>query len=452
MATLNLSIVNVSLPTIRVDFAAGVPESQFVVVSYVAVVTALLIPLGRLSDVYGRRRNYLLGFAIFALGAAACGLAGSIWQIVGFRAFQAVGAAMLIAAGPAVITESFPVGRGKALGIIGVVVAAGLTTGNVLGGVIDEFVGWRWVFLLNVPVGAAGILLARSAIAPGASGRSADLPGCILLAATVLLLVGAVSIASARLPLAAATVVLLAAFVLRERRARAPILPAGLRDRFLAAGLASVSLAFLGYAAASFLVPFYLTDVLGASPTERGLVLVANPIAFSIVGPLAGSLHDRRGWNFLAPLGLAVAAAGFLLLSNLGPGASLLMVAAELALVGVGIGLFSAPNNSALLGAVARDSLGALSGVIATMRNLGMALGTAVSAQIFFLLAPAGFDSEPLAFVSAMHAVFVVAAVLLAAGAAASLSRPRPAKGGAPATASEPPAGESLSAGTRAGP
>ncbi|HLF24332.1 MAG TPA: MFS transporter, partial [Burkholderiales bacterium] len=128
MATLNLSIVNVSLPTIRTELGFGVAESQFIVVSYVAVVTALLITMGRLGDAYGRRNNYLIGFSFFALGAAACALAQTPWHIVAFRAFQAVGASMIIASGPAVVTEAYPEGRARALGLIGVVVAAGITT------------------------------------------------------------------------------------------------------------------------------------------------------------------------------------------------------------------------------------------------------------------------------------------------------------------------------------
>lgn len=433
MATLNLSIVNVSLPTIVAEFGADIGEAQLVVVSYVAVVTALLVTAGRLGDRVGRRSSYVAGFAVFAGGAALCGAAQGVLELMIFRALQALGAAMLIASGPAVIAETQKGGRGQALGLVAIAVAAGLTVGNVLGGIIVEFLGWRWIFLVNVPVGVAGVLMARAYVPQTRLPVAIDWTGAVFFAAAVLsLLAGLGAPGTTRFAGVAVALGFFVAFLAWERRARDPLIPRGLgKDRFVVLGTATVLLTFVAMATSSFLIPFYLANVLGASPSTIGIVLFANPLGFSFVGPFSGRLHDRLPpgiGNALAPLGLGVAAAGFVLLASLGAAAPLPVVFVELFVIGIGMGLFMAPNNSALLGAVRRDMLGVLSGVIATMRNLGMSLGFALAGQLFLLLNPAGADAPAGAFVPAMNAVFLAAAGILAVAAGLSLARPRPAE------------------------
>ncbi len=394
MATLDSSIVNISLPVIARDLEAGVAATQWVQLAYSLGVTALLLVAGRAADLAGRRRVYVGGFLAFTAASALCGLARDIGSLIAARGLQAVGAAMIMANGPALVASAFEPGRrGRALSVIAVTVSLGLTLGNSAGGLLTSLAGWRWIFLVNLPVGLAGAWYGARVLAAETrrgSRPSLDWPGALASGTGVGLLLLGVSrgadwgwgspAVAGCLALSAAS---LAAFVLREARTGDPLLPLDLfRNRtFRTANVASL-LTFTATVALTFLMPFYLVTVLGRSPAEAGLIYLTAPLSLSLLAPLGGRLADRTGTRGPTVAGLALVVIGLLLLADLGPHATAFEVIWRLVLVGAGQGLFQTPNNTALLSSAPRPRLGIASGLQAVMRNLGLALGVAMAGAL----------------------------------------------------------------------
>jgi len=395
MATLDGSIVNVALPVIGADVGAGVGRIEAIITAFLATAALTLLPLGRLGDRLGHRRVYVLGLGVFTLGSALCGLAGGFGTLVAARAVQALGAAAMMAIGPAVVTAAFPGSqRGRAIGAIGSVVAVGLTVGPPLGGLITQALSWRWIFLVNLPVGVAGVAWALRALPPDAPVRGGRAPA------------------------------LLGLDVLLRRTVAVGLL----------AGLASYAAMF----ASTLLTPFYLARVRGLPPGGVGAILIAVPVAMSVASPTAGWLADRFGTRRLPAVGAALLAGGLFALSLAGPADPLGSVVARLALCGVGMGLFQAPNNTGVMGALPRERLGVGGGLLATARSLGMVLGVEVAGAIFATRAGEGTDLATFlpGFALAMQggaAFAVVAGALsLLSGAAARAAPARPGAGGPP--------------------
>jgi MFS family permease len=342
MATLDGNIVNVALPTLGVELGAPVDALQWIVNAYLLAITVTLVLVGRLGDRLGHRAVYAGGLLVFTLGSALCGAAPGLRELVGARVVQALGASAMMAIGPAIVTASFPPSmRGRALGTVGTVVAVGLTLGPPVGGLILAHLSWRWIFYVNLPVGALAIAWALR-ILPRGGGTGGPL--------------------------------------LDRSIFRIPAFSLG-----LLAG-------FLSYAAMfsqTFLTPFLLARVLGLSPGGLGLVLAAVPVALAGSSPLAGWISDRFGLaaRGLPAFGMLVLAGALLRLSLGDADASVASVAAHLFVAGVGMGLFQAPNNAAVMGALPRARLGSGGGLLATARNAGMAAGVAVAGTLFALRA-----------------------------------------------------------------
>lgn len=438
MAVLDANMVNVSLPTITAALRTDLPTIQWVVMSYLLTITCLLIPVGRLADMWGRQPFYSAGFVIFGLGAALCGSAQSAGQLILFRIVQGIGAAMLMAIGPAIIAAAFPSQqRGQALGLNVVVVATTSTIGPTLGGLIIDLIDWRAVFYLRVPIGVAGLALALWALGGGrpAAAQSFDFGGAVTLAVAL----GSLLLALGQRPDAAGALgtgpllmlvaaLAFASFFLIEGRVRQPLIELSLfRHRLFAAANLSSLLSFMAIFAVGFLMPFYLQRVLGYPPREVGLVMMAQPLVIAVVAPLSGWLSDRMGSRFLCSLGLALVCLGLASLSRLGVDAGRGEVVARLALIGLGQGLFQSPNNNAIMSAVPKGRLGLASSMLATMRNLGMVLGVAISGGVFsrrlisYSLELGG--ANPAAFVAALSDAFLVAAAIASIGILAALVR-----------------------------
>jgi EmrB/QacA subfamily drug resistance transporter len=395
MATLDSSIVNISLPTLARAFARPVNGAlQWVVIAYLLVIVALLLTAGRLGDMFGRKPVWQWGLALFTLGSASCGLSSSIALLIAARALQGVGAALMMALSPALLTAAFPASeRGRALGMNALTVATGISAGPPLGGIITERLSWRWIFFINVPLGVLGILLAARVL-PRAAARVAprfDLPGAALLAVALASLTGALSFAhdlGYGSPLLLGTLLLgggaLAGLVAHERRTVAPILDLGLLaiPAFRSA-LTSLVLSFLALFGVAFLTPFYLEQLRGLSTEQSGLMMVAYPLVIAVVSPFTGALSDRIGSRLLAPVGLGLAAVVLFLLGLLGPHTPLGWVAATLSLGGLAQALFQPANNSALLGAAPRERQGLAGGLLATGRVLGQSLSIALAGAVF---------------------------------------------------------------------
>jgi MFS family permease len=380
MGTLDGNIVNVALPTMAVELLAPVERLQWVVTAYILAITATLIPLGRFGDRVGHRAVYAGGLVVFTLGSALCGLAPGVGALTAARVLQATGASAMMAIAPAIVTASFaPEMRGRTLGMMGTVVAVGLTLGPPIGGLILTHLSWRWVFYVNVPVGVAGAAWALRVLPCGGGAGGPLLDTSIF---------------------------------------RIPLFSWG-----LVAG-------FLSYAAMftqTVLTPFLLARVLGLSPAGLGFALASVPVALSVSSPLSGWISDRFGGRLLPAAGMLVLAAALGALSLAGPDAHVGTVSARLALAGVGMGLFQAPNNAAVMGALPRARLGSGGGLLATARNGGMAAGVALAGALF--AARAGPDASGAAFLAGWAFALRAGAALALLAAAASLVRmPSPAR------------------------
>jgi EmrB/QacA subfamily drug resistance transporter len=443
MATLDGSIVNIALPAIEDDFRVDLTAIEWVVVAYLLVIGALLLPFGRLGEVLTFKRVYLVGFAIFALASVCCGASPNVVVLVCFRVVQAAGAAMIMAMGPAIVARTFPANeRGRALGLNAISVSIGLSLGPALGGILTEAGTWRAIFLINAPIGLVAIAWAARVLpaeAPG-RGQSFDVRGAFLSGTALLAILLALSegqrwgwTSLEIVALLIAFVVLGTAFVAAERRSIQPMIDLALfRIRPFSAGLVSVVVAFCGLFTATFLLPFLLEQGSDYSPVEAGLLLTPLPLAMALAAPLSGAASDRFGPRVLSSAGLAVTTVGLLSLTQLQPDFALPDLVWRLVLLGIGQGMFMSPNSSAVLGAVPRVRIGTASGTLAQMRVNGQALGIALGGAIVATRLPvhlAGAGSEPgaglqgMALAGAIHDAFVVAAAVTAAGVVTSLVR-----------------------------
>ena len=444
MATLDGSIVNIALPAIQTDFTIDLTTVEWVVVAYLLVVGSLLLPFGRLGEVLTFKRVYLVGFAIFTLASVCCGAAPNAAGLVAFRVVQGVGAAMLMAMGPAIVAHTFhDRERGRALGLNAISVSIGLSLGPALGGILTQVASWRAIFLINAPIGLLAILWAARVLPAETRGKdeSFDVKGAALSGVALFALLLALSdgqewgwTSPAIVGLFIAFIILGGAFLLAERRSIQPMIDLALfRIRPFSAGLASVVVAFAGLFTATFLLPFLLEQGRGFSPIEAGLLLTPVPITMALVAPLSGIASDRFGPRILASAGMAIMALGLMSLTQLPVDFALSDLVWRLVLLGIGQGMFMSPNSSAVLGSVPRPRVGTASGTLAQMRVNGQAVGIALSGAIVATRLPVHLAEmgggaptaavRSAALAGAIHDAFVVAALVCCVGIVTSLVR-----------------------------
>lgn len=438
MSALDGSIVNIIVPLVQKQYGATLGDVSWVSTAYLLAVCSLLLSVGRLGDMWGFKSVFSVGFMVFGAGSLFSGLAPNLGALVGARVVQGVGAAVLSAIGPALITTSFPGSeRGRALGLQSTLTYTGLTIGPSLGGWIAGQFGWHWVFLINVPVAAIGAAMALVLLQSSGTRKRQqfDLAGAALFAAGLTTLLLSLSKAEtwgwgsvATLSTLAAGVLLLVLFIGQERRVAQPMLPLWLfRTPAFSGGTAA---AFLQYTTAfmlTFLLPFYLQQLRGLAPEAAGAVMTAQPVVMVSVAALAGWLADKVGPRGPATAGMVVLGAGLGLLSRSGPATALSTVMVCLGLVGLGSGLFAPPNNSIIMGAAPRDRQGIAAGLLAAARGAGMVTGIAAGDSLFTFLrdrAQASGAADGPAFIAAFGGTLTVAAALAAAGAVFSLFRP----------------------------
>ncbi|MBE3558235.1 MAG: MFS transporter [Ktedonobacteraceae bacterium] len=449
MATLDSSIVNISLPTIARYF--GVPLNgavEWVVIAYLVTTASILLTAGRLADMIGRKAVWLAGLIIFTGGSALCGAAPSLTFLVIARALQGLGGALLMSISPALVTGAFPPHeRGRALGINAINVALGVSVGPTLGGFITAYWSWRWIFYVNVPIGIIGIIATMRILKEPARHLPTrfDPLGATMLGIGMAFLTAGLSFGQEmgwNSPLILSGLIggtlLLILLPFVEARVANPIIVLSLlRDRVFTSSVLSLLLSFLALFAVAFMMPFYLEELRLFSTETAGLLLTAQPITIALIAPISGSLADRFGSRWLAAGGLTMACIGLVLISQLNAQSSIFDIVWRLVFTSVGQAIFQSPNNSAMMGAAPREHQGSASGFMATARTMGQSLSIAVAGAIFTSLGgataglmlvtsrPAGSQLAALqqTFTGSFQITFLVCAAIAAAGIFASLVR-----------------------------
>lgn len=429
MSALDGSVVNIALPVIGVTFKTNVANLEWVVTVYLLVISGALLSFGRLGDLRGHKLVYLIGFIIFVISSAICGLAPNVPVLITFRALQAIGGAMISSNAPAILTKSFPAAqRGQSLGLQATMTYLGLTVGPSLGGWLTYHFSWRAVFYINVPVGLLALWFGWRYIQNDHIHEQTerfDLVGAgTFMAGLIALLLGLNQghswgwTSPAILALLAAALLLLGAFLWIESHVPSPMLDLSLfRSRVFSLSVLSAVINYICLYTILFLMPFYLINGRLFNSEQAGLLLTAQPIVMAVVAPISGTLSDRIGARLPGMVGMALMAVGLLLLSRLGPVSALPEVVFALGLLGLGTGIFISPNNSALMGSAPRQRQGVASGMLATARSFGMVLGVGFAGAVFTTVQAANLQAgADAALFKGFQVTFLIAACIAAVG------------------------------------
>jgi EmrB/QacA subfamily drug resistance transporter len=443
MIMLDNTIVNVALPSIQRSLHMSISSLEWIVTAYALTFAALLITGGKLGDLYGRRKMFILGLAVFTLASLACGLAPNAGFLIGARAVQGVGAALMNPATLSIITTTFaPKERGQAIGIWAGVSALALAIGPLLGGLIVDNINWHWIFYVNVPVGVVGIIVSRLVITESrdtSHEQSIDLPGLVTSGASLLALSYALIEGNRHgwgspeiVGLFVGAAVLLTVFIWLELRQRLPMLDLGLFRIGAFAGANIVAmLVSLGMFGVFFFISLYVQNVLGFSPTKAGAVFLPMTVLIIVVAPIAGKLSDRVGSRWLMGAGMSILGVSLLLYQRIGVHSSFVSLLPQLVLGGIGMALTMSPMTSAAMSAVPVDKAGVGSGVLNSFRQMGGSLGIALMGAILLSYEHPTSSKVVAAqqFVNGLHAALLVSAVIAfaAAGVAIGLVRTKPA-------------------------
>jgi EmrB/QacA subfamily drug resistance transporter len=443
MIMLDNTVVNVALPSIERDLKIRISQLEWIVTAYALVFAALLITGGKLADLLGRRKIFVVGLAIFTLSSLACGFAPSANFLIAARAVQGVGAALMNPASLSIITSTFPPRqRGQAIGIWAGVSALALAIGPLVGGLIVDNIGWNWIFFVNVPVGIVGIVVSQFFITESrdtSHEQSVDFPGLLtsgagLFALTYALIEGnQLGWSSAEiLGLFVAAAVLLVAFVVLESRQRLPMLDLSLFriSSFVGANVVAL-LVSLGMFGVFFFVSLYVQNILGYSPTKAGAIFLPMTILIILIAPVAGKLSDRFGGRWLMGGGMTILGISLLLYQRVGLHTTFWTLFPAMVLGGIGLAMTMSPMTSTAMGSVPVDKAGVGSGVLNSFRQVGGSFGIAVMGAILasFLSAKPGTELAKQQYVNGLHAALFVSACIVFAGAivAVALVRVKPA-------------------------
>ncbi len=436
LATIDGSIVNVAFPTLVTELGTSFNVIQWVALAYLLTIATLTMGMGRLGDVVGKKKLFVAGIVIFTLASALCGLVPDVGWLIGFRVLQAVGSVLILALGAAILVEAFPASeRGQALGWIGTTVSMGIVSGPVIGGLLISSFSWRAIFFVNIPVGVVGAFLALRFVpnTKPESGQRFDILGAVLMSIALFSLSLGLTLGQeagftspAILACFALSLLTVIAFIVVELRVESPMLQLRLfRSPMLTVSVVSGFLAFSCLSATFFLLPFYLEGVLDFDVGAVGLLMGAAPLMMGLVSPIAGTLSDRLGVRRLTLIGLMIIAVVYYGFTTIGidtTATHYLMLAIPL---GIGLGLFQSPNNSAIMGSVPPEYMGIGGSLLTITRLLGQITGIAVLGSVWAAsvaaaaggsLPPEGVSAaDASAQVSGLHTTFVVAGVIITA-------------------------------------
>ncbi|MEI6301815.1 MAG: MFS transporter [Betaproteobacteria bacterium] len=431
LSSLGTSIANVGLPTLAQAFNASFQQVQWIVLAYLLAITTLIVSVGRLGDVIGRRRLLLAGIGLFTAASVLCGLAPTLWLLIGARAAQGLGAAIMMALTMAFVGETVPKAKtGSAMGLLGAMSALGTALGPSLGGVLIAGPGWRGIFLVNLPLGILAFILAQRTLPADrrgtmTDGAGFDKLGTLLLALTLAAYALAVtlhhgdgrgSFGPLNLALLLAAAVGVGLFVLVEARAKSPLVRLAMfRDPVLSASLATSALVMTVMMATLVVGPFYLSAAIGLNTAMVGLVLSLGPVVVALTGVPAGRIADRFGAQRITIAGLVIMAAGSLMLSMMPETLGVLGYIAPIVVTTAGYALFQTANNTAVMADVRADQRGVVSGMLNLSRNLGLITGASVMGAVFAISAATTdiISAHPEAVASGMRITFAVATALI---------------------------------------
>jgi len=443
MAVVDGSVVSIALPTITEYFNVSIAQSQMIMTSYLVALTSLLMIFGKVAEYVGKAKLFFLGIALFSLSSLACGISTSLNILVLCRIIQATGAAMMFSISSAIIFQAFPRGeQGRAMGYIGATVAIGSILGPTLGGFIVDLLGWKYIFLINVPIGTIQLLLSSRYMRlddKRSSTLKVDWVGAITLIAfivSMMALLGQLAVSfvfqPAILALALIFLVSLTVFVINESRHKAPLLDLSIfRYRMFMLPCISMIIFFVANLMISILGPFYFEGVMGYTASQVGLIYLIVPAIMVIGSPVTGWIYDKHQFRYLAALGMMIMAISMMLLGylagSLGHDPRLLLL--TFVSTGIGAVFFQGPNNTETMRALPRAKINIASSFTATIRNLGMALGISFSGILVSLqLAQAGYygtlvEAGPELLSVTIGRVMMLAGILCIIGALVSVFR-----------------------------
>jgi EmrB/QacA subfamily drug resistance transporter len=427
------SSVNIALPSIGREFAMDAVLLSWVATSYLLAAAMFLVPLGRIADIHGRKRIFTLGILIYTVSSFLSAISTSAIILICFRISQGIGGAMIFGTGIAILTSVFPVGeRGKALGINVAAVYLGLSLGPFLGGFLTQHLGWRYIFLANLPLGGlimTFIFWKLKGEWAGAKREKFDFTGSIIYSLTLIAIMYGFSLlpAMSGVWLVFMGVLGILAFIRWEMKVESPVLNMNLfrnNTLFAFSNLAAL-INYSATFAVSFLLSLYLQYTKGLSPQNAGLILVSRPLVQAIFSPFAGRLSDRIEPRIVASLGIVLTLVGLLLFTFLNEKTTLEFIVASLILLGFGFALFSSPNTNAVMSSVEKGFYGVASGTLGTMRLIGQMLSMGIAMLMFALyigrvqITP---EHYPL-FLGSVKVAFIIFSVFCFGAIFASLAR-----------------------------
>jgi EmrB/QacA subfamily drug resistance transporter len=436
MSCLDSSIVNVALPVMADRLKVSMASIEWVVTSYLIIISSTILIFGRLGDIKGKTKIFKFGIILFTLGSLLCGISDSLFILVVARIVQAIGAAATMATSQGIITHVFPSNeRGRALGVSGTFVALGTMVGPPLGGFIISLVSWKYIFLINVPIGLLTFIWSRKILPTdkNSSKEKLDTKGAILFNLTIIALFAALIFGQHMgytNPLIilgfVVSIVSFTAFILVEKNIAVPLLDLNIfKNPLFSLSVFCALTSFITIGCSNIIQPFYLQNVLKLSPRVTGLFMMVYPLILSIVAPVSGYLSDRVGSELLTFLGLIFTSTGLFFMSTLNEYSSLWTMMSFVAIMSIGNGLFQSPNNSLVMSTVPKSKLGIAGSVNALVRNLGMVLGVSLSTTLLYskMSSKIGYavfsyvNGREDVFVYGMKYVYITASAICAVGA-----------------------------------
>ncbi|MEA4827442.1 MAG: MFS transporter [Clostridium sp.] len=436
MSCLDSSIVNVALPVMSSKLNVSMAAIEWVVTSYLIVISSTILIFGRLGDIKGKTRIFKFGIILFTIGSLMCGISTSLFFLVVARVLQAIGAAGTMSTSQGIITHVFPSNeRGRALGISGTSVALGTMVGPPLGGLIVSVLSWKYIFLINVPIGLITFFMGTKILPKSQENikEKLDIKGAILFITAIVLIFGSliqgqnVGYNNPSIMLGFVVGILaMVVFIAIEKRVEYPLLQLSIfENKLFSLSIFCGFISFLAISCPNIIQPFYLQKVMKLSPSVTGILMIAFPVVLSIVAPVSGYLSDKIGSELLTFLGLLFTSAGLFLMSTLNQYSNLWVLTFFVVIMSIGNGLFQSPNNSLIMSTVPKNKLGIAGSVNALVRNLGMVFGISLSTTLLYnrMSHKIGYhvvnyvEGRDDVFVYGRRYVYITAAVICASGA-----------------------------------